>query len=58
MLDRDVNAAINLRDLAIRTVSSTGTGHLVNACGEDVRPKEVSLAASVKQEPSINLHEI
>jgi putative transposase len=60
VLDRDVNAAINLRDLAIRirTVSSTGTGHLANACGEDVRPMEVSLAASVKQEPSINLHEI
>jgi len=36
-LDRDVNAAINLRNLAIRTVSSTGTGLWANACGEDVR---------------------
>lgn len=49
--DRDLNASCNLRDLAIRTLSSRGT----DACGEDVRPIETSLATSVKQEPIIEL---
>jgi len=51
--DRDQNAACNLRDLANRTVSSTGMGLRAKACGEGVRPVAVSLAFSVKQEPSI-----
>ena len=48
VLDRDLNAAINLRNLA-STASSAG----IYACGEDVRPTAVSLAASMKQEPSV-----
>ena len=52
--DRDLNAACNLKDLAIRTMSSMETSH----CGEtlaesDIRPTAASLAASVKQESSI-----
>lgn len=50
--DRDLNAAINLRNLAMCTASSAGT----DACGEDVRPTVVSLAASSKQEPSTESH--
>jgi putative transposase len=45
VLDRDVNAALNLRNLA--------EGSSVTACGEDVRlPSSVKRAASTKQEPS------
>ena len=54
--DRDRNAACNLRDLAIRTASSVETGLRANACGEEVRPTAVPLAASMKQEPSIESH--
>lgn len=52
VLDRDVNAALNLRNLA--------RSSRVTACGEDVRPGCGPLgrspAASMKQEPSTNLH--
>ena len=54
--DRDQNAACNLRDLAIRTVSSAGTGLRAKACGEGVRLAAVSLASSVKQESTIESH--
>lgn len=56
--DRDLNAARNLRDLAIRTVSSTETGQ----CGKTPAESDVRLvsniiqAASMKQEPSIESH--
>lgn len=57
VLDRDLNAAINLRDLAVRRVPPELGAILEaiapNACGEDVRPAAASLAASVKQEPSV-----
>jgi len=47
--DRDLNAAVNLRALA---VSST-----VTACGEDVRPDQLRLVGqtSMKQEPGTRL---
>ena len=51
--DRDRNAACNLRDLAIRTMSSMGTSREANACGENVRPMVASLAVSLRQEPSV-----
>ena len=48
---RDVNAAINLRDEAIRLIAVSSTVEC--ACGGDVRPVLASpeLAAPVKQEP-------
>lgn len=52
VIDRDLNAAINLKNLA-------GSSP-VTACGEGVsparRPRSCGLAASVKQEPSAGLH--
>jgi len=51
--DRDLVAACNLRDLALCTASSAGTGRKANACGEDIRPVTVRQAASLRQEPSI-----
>jgi len=57
VLDRDLNAAINLRNLAARRVSPELGAILEviapNACGEEVRPAAASLAASEKQEPSM-----
>jgi transposase len=53
-LDRDLNAAINLKNYYIKqnTVSST----VFKACGENIRPNaRVQEAISVKQEKSINL---
>lgn len=47
--DRDLNAAINLRDLALRTEGSSET----NAHRDGVRPVAVLQAASMKWEPSI-----
>jgi len=41
-IDRDLNAAINLEELAV--------GSTVTACGEVVRPKQLVRAASMKQE--------
>lgn len=49
VLDRDLNAACNLRDLALKT---TGSSPGIDACGENVRPELVQ-AVSEKQEPSI-----
>ncbi|HHH41344.1 MAG TPA: transposase [Chloroflexi bacterium] len=50
VLDRDLNAAINLRNLS-GTAGSAGTGGAApNACGEAVRPATTP-AASTKQEP-------
>ena len=51
--DRDLNAACNLRDLAIRTTLSSRES---DACGEEIRPMVISLAASLKQESSIESH--
>lgn len=51
--DRDLNAAINLRNLASKTTVSSAESH---ACGEDIRPTAVLLAASLKQEPSTKSH--
>lgn len=51
--DRDLNAAINLRDLAIRT---TGSSPESNAHGDEVRPVAILQAASRKWEPSIESH--
>lgn len=50
--DRDLNAAINLRDLAVRAVRPELEDLSSNACGEDIRP---AMATSVKQEPSMEL---
>jgi putative transposase len=53
VLDRDLNAAINLRNLAVRRVPpELACRGQANACGENVRPA-VTLAVSMKQEPSI-----
>jgi len=53
VLDRDLNAAINLKNLAVRRVTpEQACNKQANACGEVVRPTAVSLAASLKQEPS------
>ena len=52
VLDRDLNAAINLSFLA----KNTGSSPEIHACGEEVRPTAVSLAASAKQESSIESH--
>jgi len=53
VLDRDLNAAINLKNLAVRRVpSKQACVEQANACGEDIRPMVTLLAASVKQEPS------
>ncbi len=41
-IDRDLNAAINLEEMAV--------GSTVTACGEAVRPKQLVRAASMKQE--------
>jgi len=51
--DRDLNAATNLRDLAVRRVPPELEAQASNACGESVRPTAISLAVSVKQEPSM-----
>jgi putative transposase len=48
VLDRDLNAAINLKNL-VNTTSSVE----IDACGESVRPAAESLVISVKQELSI-----
>ena len=57
MLDRDLNAAINLKNLAVRVVRPEQACVMqANAHGEDVRPTAVPLAASLKWEPSIESH--
>lgn len=52
IIDRDLNAALNLKALAASSA--------VTACGEDVSPsrgrRPASMAASAKQEPSTGLH--
>jgi putative transposase len=53
VLDRDLNAAINLKNLAVRRVTpEQACNEQANACGEVVRPTAVSLAVSLRQEPS------
>jgi len=54
--DRDLNAAINLRDLAVRRVPPELEAQASNACGENVRPTVTPLAVSMKQEPSVASH--
>jgi len=53
VLDRDLNAALNLKNLAVRAVRPELEVSASNVCGEDVRPTAVLLAASLKQKPSI-----
>jgi len=53
VLDRDFNAAQNLKSLAVRRVPPELETLVSNACGEDIRPAVTSLATSVKQEPII-----
>lgn len=55
VLDRDLNAALNLKSLAVRGVPPEQEASALNACGEEIRPTVVSLAASVKQEPSMGI---
>lgn len=55
MLDRDLNAAINLKNLAVRGVPSE-QAERQNVCGEDARPVVTLQAASLKQKPSIESH--
>jgi len=50
VLDRDLNAAINLKNLALKLPL---VRREVTPVESDVRPTAVSLAASLKQEPSI-----
>ena len=52
ILDRDLNAAINLLKVA---VSSTET---LNACGEEVSPAQLSGRISVKREPELVEREV
>ena len=56
VLDRDLNAALNLRNLAVRAVRPELEANASNACGESVRPTATPLAVSLKQEPSIESH--
>lgn len=51
VLDRDMNAALNLANY---TVKHTG----INACEENVRPTEIPLAVSLKQEAGIQLNPV
>ena len=53
VLDRDLNAAINLKNL---TSKLPGVPRKVTPVESDVRPIAVSLAASLKQEPSTESH--
>jgi len=53
--DRDLNAAINLKNLAVRAVRSE-RAERQNACGEEIRPAVVWRAASSKQESSAESH--
>lgn len=49
--DRDLNAAINLRNLALQSLKQeTAVGSTVAVCGEEIRPGNRFLASSVKQE--------
>lgn len=51
ILDRDLNAAINLRNLAVRRVPPELEALASNACGGEVKP--TLSAIPMKQEPSI-----
>lgn len=51
VLDRDLNAALNLKDLAVPSVRREQAERRTPV-ESDVRPTAISLAASVKQEPS------
>jgi len=42
ILDRDLNAAINLRNLAVRRVPSELGAAAPNACGEEIRPQTLA----------------
>jgi len=53
--NRDENAAINLKNLAVRAVRPEQAGRRTPA-ESAVRPAAVSLAASLKQEPSMGSH--
>lgn len=55
VLDRDLNAAINLKNLAVRAVRPKQAERQTPA-ESDIRPIVVSLAASLKQEPSTESH--
>lgn len=55
VLDRDLNAAINLKNLAVRAVRPEQAERQTPA-ESDIRPIVVSLAASLKQEPSPESH--
>jgi len=57
VLDRDLNAALNLKNLAVRRVPPERKALALNACGEDIRPTVVPLAASMKQEPIAESHD-
>ena len=50
-LDRDLNAARNLAQLATNRLKSTASSAGSNACGKDVRPASSGLT-SMKQEPN------
>ena len=53
VLDRDMNAAINLKNLVSKL---PGVPRKVTPAESDIRPTAVSLAASLKQEPSTESH--
>lgn len=55
ILDRDLNAAINLKNLAVRRVPPEQVERQTPV-ESDVRPTAVLLAASTKQEPSLESH--
>jgi len=49
-MDRDLNAALNLLALTLEENTASSAG--MNACGENVRPKQLVRAVSLKQEPN------
>lgn len=51
--DRDLNAAINLKNLVAKL---PGVSRKVTPVESDIRPAAISLAASLKQEPSMKSH--
>lgn len=61
IMDRDLNASINLEKYGLIKLQSTGSSPGIKACGESVRPVQVCLieeAVSLKQEENIKLEKI
>jgi transposase len=61
VLDRDLNASINLEKYGLNRIKDTDSLSGIKACGESVRPTQVRLieeAVSVMQEENIKFNTI